>query len=87
MAVFMAFLILGWRREEGILHQDPQVKFIIISTIFTVMSIWPLAVASIKRMHDLGLRGPVKFLRFDPIHGYRTLIRILTERGPSADED
>lgn len=86
-AILMAFLILGYRRESGILHTETTVKFWILATIYTIMSGWPLVVASIKRMNDLKLRGPFRFFYFNPVRTFQNFSRMLNERGPSAEED
>lgn len=84
---FLAFLWLGVRQPEGILQDETPTKVIILSCTYFVFCYWPLMVASLKRMHDLGYRGRDYFFSFNPIKSFKVGREMLSRPGSSADED
>jgi len=84
---FLAFIVIGVRGADGMLKTEPDAKVFLMTTIYVLFCLWPFFVASLKRLHDLGLKGKKSFFHFNPIDNYRLARRMLLERGNSAEED
>lgn len=78
---------LGVRQPEGILQGDTNAKIIILAVTYFMFCLWPLMVASLKRLHDLGYRGRDYFFSLNPIKNFKLGKEMLTRPGGSADED
>jgi len=84
--IFLAFLVLGYRGPEGILQTDTMPKLFIMSFAYGLLCLWPLMVASLKRMHDLGLRGRDYFFSLNPLRNFKLGRSLIKEKGQLGED-
>jgi len=84
-AVYLSFLVIGFRSQKGVFREEPTARIFILTSVFVILTLWPMIVASLKRMHDLGLRGRDYFLSFNPPRNLRLAIRLIREPGKTPE--
>jgi uncharacterized membrane protein YhaH (DUF805 family) len=86
-ATFLAFLVLGSRGRDALFNEDGQARSIILTSVYVILTLWPLMVASLKRMHDLNLRGRDYFFSINPIRNFQLGRRLISEPGSLVQDD
>lgn len=79
--LFSSFVIIGSRAPEGIINRFTLNQITWVSAIFGLFCLWPLIMATIRRLHDLGYRSRDVFFTIDPRKNWRLGWRLIREEG------